>query len=186
MTTNVPRKTAGVRRRSLLGALAVKAPQRVDKTKRKIFNENHVEVEVEVEVEVAIVIVIVIVIANGKKDEVEVAIVTVREDEARNAEVTNEDAMKVKNVIEKRDGVGARVGEVGTTTEKEEAEVGIETERRDEVLIAKNREEEVVRKRKEAEKGRAADEIHSKLLINITHMPHATAIYFQMYRSWNT
>lgn len=184
MTTNVPRKTAGVRRRSLLGALAVKAPQRVDKTKRKIFNENHVEVEVEVEV--AIVIVIVIVIANGKKDEVEVAIVTVREDEARNAEVTNEDAMKVKNVIEKRDGVGARVGEVGTTTEKEEAEVGIETERRDEVLIAKNREEEVVRKRKEAEKGRAADEIHSKLLINITHMPHATAIYFQMYRSWNT
>lgn len=135
-------------------------------------------------------IVIVIVIANGKKDEVEVevevAIVTVREDEARNAEVTNEDAMKVKNVIEKRDGVGARVGEVGTTTEKEEAEVGIETERRDEVLIVKNREEEVVRKRKEAEKGRAADEIHSKLLINITHMPHATAIYFQMYRSWNT
>lgn len=178
MTTNVPRKTAGVRRRSLLGALAVKAPQRVDKTKRKIFNENHVEVEVEVEVA--------IVIANGKKDEVEVAIVTVREDEARNAEVTNEDAMKVKNVIEKRDGVGARVGEVGTTTEKEEAEVGIETERRDEVLIAKNREEEVVRKRKEAEKGRAADEIHSKLLINITHMPHAIAIYFQMYRSWNT
>lgn len=182
MTTNVPRKTAGVRRRSLLGALAVKAPQRVDKTKRKIFNENHVEVEVEVEV----AIVIVIVIANGKKDEVEVAIVTVREDEARNAEVMNEDAMKVKNVIEKRDGVGARVGEVGTTTEKEEAEVGIETERRDEVLIVKNREEEVVRKRKEAEKGRAADEIHSKLLINITHMPHATAIYFQMYRSWNT
>lgn len=182
MTTNVPRKTAGVRRRSLLGALAVKAPQRVDKTKRKIFNENHVEVEVEVEVEVAIVIVI----ANGKKDEVEVAIVTVREDEARNAEVTNEDAMKVKNVIEKRDGVGARVGEVGTTTEKEEAGVGIETERRDEVLIVKNREEEVVRKRKEAEKGRAADEIHSKLLIKITHMPHATAIYFRMYRSWNT
>ena len=133
-----------------------------------------------------IVIVIVIVIAHGKKDEVEVAIVTVREDEARNAEVMNEDAMKVKNVIEKRDGVGARVGEVGTTTEKEEAEVGIETERRDEVLIVKNREEEVVRKRKEAEKGRAADEIHSKLLINITHMPHATAIYFQMYRSWNT
>ena len=137
-------------------------------------------------------IVIVIVIANGKKDEVEVevevevAIVTVREDEARNAEVTNEDAMKVKNVIEKRDGVGARVGEVGTTTEKEEAEVGIETERRDEVVIVKNREEEVVRKRKEAEKGRAADEIHSKLLFNITHMPHATAIYFQMYRSWNT
>lgn len=182
MTTNVPRKTAGVRRRSLLGALAVKAPQRVVKTKRKIINENHVEVEVEVEVEVAIVIVI----ANGKKDEVEVAIVTVREDEARNAEVTNEDAMKVKNVIEKRDGVGARVGEVGTTTEKEEAGVGIETERRDEVLIVKNREEEVVRKRKEAEKGRAADELHSKLLINITRMPHATAIYFQMYRSWNT
>lgn len=178
MTTNVPRKTAGVRRRSLLGALAVKAPRRVDKTMRKIFNENHVEVEVEV--------VIVIVIANGKKDEVEVAIVTVREDEARNAEVMNEDAMKVKNVIEKRDGVGARVGEVGTTTEKEEAEVGIETERRDEVLIVKNREEEVVRKRKEVEKGRAADEIHSKLLINITHMPHATAIYYQMYRSWNT
>lgn len=178
MTTNVPRKTAGVRRRSLLGALAVKAPQRVDKTKRKIFNENHVEVEVEVA--------IVIVIANGKKDEVEVAIVTVREDEARNAEVTNEDAMKVKNVIEKRGGVGARVGEVGTTTEKEEAEVGIETERRDEVLIVKNREEGVVRKRKGAEKGRAADEIHAKLLINITHMPHVTAIYFQMYRSWNT
>ena len=131
-------------------------------------------------------IVIVIVIANGKKDEVEVVIVTVREDEAKNAEVMNEDAMKVKNVIEKRDGVGVRVGEVGTTTEKEEAEVGIETERRDEVLIVKNREEEVVRKRKEVEKGRAADEIHSKLLFNITHMPHTTAIYFQMYRSWNT
>lgn len=158
MTTSVLRKTAGARRRSLLGAPAEKAPQGVDKMKRKIVNENHVEAEAEV----AIVIVIVIVIVSGTKDEVEVAIVivTAPEDKVRNAEVTNEDRMKARIVIEKRGevGVGARTDEVETTTEKEEVVVGIETERRDEVLIEKNRGEKAVRKRKEAEKGRAADE----------------------------
>lgn len=150
MTISVPRKTAGVRRRSLPGAPAEKAPQGVDKTKRKIVNENHVEAEV----------VIVIMIVNGTKDEVEVAIVTAPEDEARNAEIKNEETMKAGIVIEKRGevGVGARTDEVETTTEKEEVVVGIETERRDEVLIEKNRGEEAVRKRKEAEKGRAAHE----------------------------
>lgn len=158
MTTSVLRKTAGARRRSFLGAPAEKAPQGVDKMKRKIVNENHVEAEAEV----AIVIVIVIVIVSGTKDEVEVAIVivTAPEDKVRNAEVTNEDRMKARIVIEKRGevGVGARTDEVETTTEKEEVVVGIETERRDEVLIEKNRGEKAVRKRKEAEKGRAADE----------------------------
>lgn len=148
MTTSVLRKTAGARRRSLLGAPAEKAPQGVDKMKRKIVNENHVEAEVA--------------IVSGTKDEVEVAIVivTAPEDKVRNAEVTNEDRMKAGIVIEKRGevGVGARTDEVETTTEKEEAVVGIETERRDEVLIEKNRGEKAVRKRKEAEKGRAADE----------------------------
>lgn len=152
MTTSVLRKTAGARRRSLLGAPAQKAPQGVDKMKRKIVNENHVEAEVA----------IVIVIVSGTKDEVEVAIVivTAPEDKVRNAEVTNEDRMKAGIVIEKRGevGVGARTDEVETTTEKEEAVVGIETERRDKVLIEKNRGEKAVRKRKEAEKGRAADE----------------------------
>lgn len=156
MTTSVLRKTAGARRRSFLGAPAEKAPQGVDKMKRKIVNENHVEAEAEV------AIVIVIVIVSGTKDEVEVAIVivTAPEDKVRNAEVTNEDRMKAGIVIEKRGevGVGARTDEVETTTEKEEAVVGIETERRDEVLIEKNRGEKAVRKRKEAEKGRAADE----------------------------
>lgn len=156
MTTSVLRKTAGARRRSLLGAPAEKAPQGVDKMKRKIVNENHVEAEAEV------AIVIVIVIVSGTKDEVEVAIVivTAPEDKVRNAEVTNEDRMKARIVIEKRGevGVGARTDEVETTTEKEEVVVGIETERRDEVLIEKNRGEKAVRKRKEAEKGRAADE----------------------------
>lgn len=160
MTTSVLRKTAGARRRSLLGAPAEKAPQGVDKMKRKIVNENHVEAEAEVAI--AIVIVIVIVIVSGTKDEVEVAIVivTAPEDKVRNAEVTNEDRMKARIVIEKRGevGVGARTDEVETTTEKEEVVVGIETERRDEVLIEKNRGEKAVRKRKEAEKGRAADE----------------------------
>lgn len=154
MTTSVLRKTAGARRRSFLGALAEKAPQGVDKMKRKIVNENHVEAEVA--------IVIVIVSVSGTKDEVEVAIVivTAPEDKVRNAEVTNEDRMKAGIVIEKRGevGVGARTDEVETTTEKEEAVVGIETERRDKVLIEKNRGEKAVRKRKEAEKGRAADE----------------------------
>lgn len=154
MTTSVLRKTAGARRRSLLGAPAQKAPQGVDKMKRKIVNENHVEAEAEVA--------IVIVIVSGTKDEVEVAIVivTAPEDKVRNAEVTNEDRMKAGIVIEKRGevGVGARTDEVETTTEKEEVVVGIETERRDEVLIEKNRGEKAVRKRKEAEKGRAADE----------------------------
>lgn len=148
MTTSVLRKTAGARRRSFLGAPAEKAPQGVDKMKRKIVNENHVEAEVA--------------IVSGTKDEVEVAIVivTAPEDKVRNAEVTNEDRMKAGIVIEKRGevGVGARTDEVETTTEKEEAVVGIETERRDEVLIEKNRGEKAVRKRKEAEKGRAADE----------------------------
>lgn len=154
MTTSVLRKTAGARRRSFLGAPAEKAPQGVDKMKRKIVNENHVEAEAEVA--------IVIVIVSGTKDEVEVAIVivTAPEDKVRNAEVTNEDRMKAGIVIEKRGevGVGARTDEVETTTEKEEVVVGIETERRDEVLIEKNRGEKAVRKRKEAEKGRAADE----------------------------
>lgn len=148
MTTSVLRKTAGARRRSFLGAPAEKAPQGVDKMKRKIVNENHVEAEVA--------------IVSGTKDEVEVAIVivTAPEDKVRNAEVTNEDRMKAGIVIEKRGevGVGARTDEVETTTEKEEVVVGIETERRDEVLIEKNRGEKAVRKRKEAEKGRAADE----------------------------
>lgn len=152
MTTSVLRKTAGARRRSFLGAPAEKAPQGVDKMKRKIVNENHVEAEVA----------IVIVIVSGTKDEVEVAIVivTAPEDKVRNAEVTNEDRMKAGIVIEKRGevGVGARTDEVETTTEKGEVVVGIETERRDEVLIEKNRGEKAVRKRKEAEKGRAADE----------------------------
>lgn len=101
-------------------------------------------------------------IVDAKKDEVEVSIVTVRENEAGNAEVTNEDATTAGTKIEKRSGAGAgaRAGEVETTTEKEEAEVAIKTEKGDEVLIVKSRGEEVAGKKREAErmKGHAADE----------------------------
>ena len=119
-----------------------------------IVIQNHVVAEAEV----------VIVIAGGKSDEVEVMTVTVHDDEAKNVGVTNEGATTAGTETEGENEAEARTGEAETKTENDAAEVAIETERGDEVLIVMNLEEQVTETRKEAERrtGHAADERHCK------------------------
>ena len=117
-----------------------------------IVIQNHVEAEVA--------IVIVIVIAGGKSDEVEVLIGTVHDDEAKNVGVTNEGATTAGTETKGENEAEARTSEAETKTEKDAAEVAIETERRDEVLIVMNLEEEVTETKKKTERrtGHAVDE----------------------------
>lgn len=135
-----------------------------------IVSQNRVLAEAEVA----------IVIAGEKNDEVEVTTATVHEDEAKNGEVTNEDATTAGTETKEESEVGARTDEAETRTEKGGAEVAIETERGDEVLIVKNRVEEITGKRKEAERktGHAAVERENKT-INTAQ----AALQFQMYRA---
>lgn len=128
-----------------------------------IVNQNHVVAEAEVA----------IVTAGEKNDEVGVTTATVHEGEVGNVGVTNEDATTAGTEIEGKNeaGAGARADEAGTRTEKDEAEVEIETERGDEVLIVMNRGEEVTGTRKEVERktGHAADK--TKLLMQRCCVP---------------
>lgn len=150
--TSVPRKRAGERRRILSNAHVTKAPQADAMVRRPtaIVIQNHVVAEAEV----AIVIVIVIVIVGGKSDEVEVLTGTVHDDEAKNVGVTNEDVTTAGTETkgENEAEVEARTGVAETMTEKDAAEVAIETERGDEVLIEMNLEEEVTETRKKTER----------------------------------
>lgn len=148
--TSVPRKRAGERRRILSNAHVTKAPQADAMVRRPtaIVIQNHVVAEAEV------AIVIVIVIVGGKNDEVEVLTGTVHEDEAKNVGVTNEGVTTAGTETkgENEAEVEARTGVAETMTEKDAAEVAIETERGDEVLIEMNLEEEVTETRKKTER----------------------------------
>ena len=121
-----------------------------------IVIQNNVVAEAEVA--------IVIVIAGGKSDELEVLTGTVHDDEAKNVGVTNGGGTRAGTVIELENEAEVRTGEAETKTEKDAAEVAIETERGDEVLIVMNPEEEVTETRKKAERttGHAVDERHDK------------------------
>jgi len=148
--TSVPRKRAGERRRILSNAHVTKAPQADAMVRRPtaIVIQNHVVAEAEV------AIVIVIVIVGGKNDEVEVLTGTVHEDEAKNVGVTNEGVTTAGTETkgENKAEAEARTGVAETKTEKDAAEVAIETERGDEVLIVMNLEEEVTETRKKTER----------------------------------
>lgn len=124
-----------------------------------IVIQNHVVAEAKVA----------IVIAGGKSDEVEVLIGIVHDDEVKNVGVTNEGATTAGTGTEGENeaGVEALTGEAETKTEKDAAEVAIETERGDEVLIVMNREEEVTETKKKVERrtGHVVDERLCKTVI---------------------
>ena len=151
------------------------APQADAKVRRRkaIVMQNHVVAEAQVAM----------VIAAEINDEVGVTTAAVHEDEAKNVRVTSENATTAVTEIERENEAGARTDEAGTRTEKDEAEVEIETERGDEVLIVMNREEEATGTRKEVETrtGHAADE--TELLIQRSCFPRlhscfkCTALY---------
>ena len=121
-----------------------------------IVIQNHVVAEAEV----------VIVIAGEKS--VEVLTGTVHDDEAKNVGVTNEGVTTAGKETkgENEAEAEARTGEAETKTEKDAAEVAIETESGDEVLIVINLEEEVTETRKKTERrtGHVVDERLKKLL----------------------
>lgn len=135
--TNVPRKRAGERRRILSSAHVTKAPQADAMVSRPtaIVIQNHVVAEAEVA----------IVIAGGKS--VEVLTGTVHDEEAKNVGVTNEGVTTAGTKTKGENEAEARTGEAETKTEKDAAEVAIETESGDEVLIVINLEEEVTERR---------------------------------------
>lgn len=85
-------------------------------------------------------------IADGKS--VEVLTGTVH-DEAKNAGVTNEGVTTAGTETRGENEAEARTGEAETKTEKDAAEVAIETESGDEVLIVINLEGEVTETKKE-------------------------------------
>ena len=113
-----------------------------------IVIQNHVVAEAEVA----------IVIAGGKS--VEVLTGTVHDDEAKNVVVTNEGVTTARKETKGENEAEARTGEAETKTEKDVAEVAIETESGDEVLIVINLEEEVTETRKKTERktGHVVDE----------------------------
>lgn len=88
-------------------------------------------------------------IAGGKS--VEVLTGTVH-DEAKNAGVTNEGVTTAGTETRGENEAEARTGEAETMTEKNAAEVAIETESGDEVLIVINLEGEVTETRKKTER----------------------------------
>ena len=110
----------------------------------------------EAEVEVAIVI------AVGKS--IEVLTGTVHGDEAKNGGVTNEGGTTARTETKGENEAEARTGEAETKTEKDAAEVAIETESGDEVLIVINLEEEVTETRKKTRRtGHVVDEDYCRL-----------------------
>lgn len=161
--TSVPPKRAGERRRILSSAHVMKVP-RADtmvRRPRAIVIQNHVVAEAKVA----------IVTAGGKSDKVEVLTGTVHDDEVKNVGVTNEGATTAGTGTEGENeaGVEALTGEAETKTEKDAAEVAIETERGDEVLIVMNREEEVTETKKKVERrtGHVVDERLCKTVITV-------------------
>lgn len=161
--TSVPPKRAGERRKILSSAHVMKVPQADAMVKRPtaIVIQNHVVAEAKVA----------IVIAGGKSDEVEVLTGIVHDVEAKNVGVTNEGKTTVGTETEGENEVGveALAGEAETKTEKDAAEVAIETERGDEVLIVMNREEEVTETKKKVERrtGHVVDERLCKTVITV-------------------
>jgi len=127
------------------------------------------------------------VITVGKSDEVEVLTGTVHDDEAKNVGVTNEGATTAGTETkgENEAEAEARPGEAETKTEKDAAEVAIETERGDEVLIVMNLEEEATETRKKTERrtGHAVDKDFSKLLDSACASSFACTIQHHMYRT---
>lgn len=138
-----------------------------------IVIQNHVEAEVA------------IVIAVGKSDEVEVLTGKVHDDEAKNVGVTNEGATTAGTETKGENEAEARPGEAETKTEKDAAEVAIETERGDEVLIVMNLEEEATETRKKTERrtGHAVDKDFSKLLDSACASSFACTIQLHMHRT---
>ena len=119
-----------------------------------IVIQNHVVAEAKVA----------IVIAGGKSDEVLTG--TVHDDEAENVGVMNEGVTTAGTETEGENQAGAEAlaGEAKAKTEKDAAEVAIESGRGDEALIVMNREEEVIETRKKAERrtGHVVDKRHGK------------------------
>lgn len=112
-----------------------------------------------------------IVIAGGKS--VEVLTGTVHDDEAKNVGVTNEGVTTAGTETKGENEAEARTGEAETKTEKDAAEVAIEIESGDEVLIVINLEEEVTETRKKTERrtGHVVDEDYCRLCKTVKTVP---------------